>query len=150
MTTPMFVGQDFVLRRMQSDWLKHIHDRELHTANVTVAAGTYSYLIPKINNPSGGYTQVAASSVLWVPGGTPMMLSSGKHVPCTHGSTPSGILMSHVDLSSGTDQFGLLLTGFAVINHLALAYESSNTAGAYQTAIVTALAALNIVDRSVV
>lgn len=84
----------FKMRRLVSQWLKHEHDRELHTLAVTVKTGTYSLLVPRLNNPSGGY-ETSTVSTKEVPTGTVMgkaTVGAATSAAKTGGNTGGGSL----------------------------------------------------------
>jgi hypothetical protein len=134
------------LRRLTSHWLKHVHDRELHTDVYTLKTGSYNLQVPRIVNPGGAYV-IDAVTTSEIPTGTVLgkITASGKLVPSVSGAadgseTPVGILFEDVDVSAG-DQPALVVEGFARVVAQELVWDASYDTQAKKDAALAILAA---------
>lgn len=135
----------FQMRRLASQWLKYIHDRELHWEVYTLKGGSYTLLVPRIDNPSGGYG-VSSVTTTEIPTGTVLgkLTASSKLIPCVSGATdgsqtPVGILFD--DVPAAADVQALVIDGFCKVLPQELVWDASFDTQAKKDAALAILAA---------
>lgn len=144
----------FTMRRLAHEWLKHVSDNEIDKVVGTVATGSYTTQVPRLQNPSGGY-QSSNVTGGFLETGTVMgqITASKKYVPYTVGASDgsqvvAGILFNGVDVTS-QDAEAVIIKSRSKVNPLALVWDASVNTTNLKNAALTALAAAGIVTTIV-